>query len=291
MENSTSEKGRDFKCTLCPSSFRRKDVLTSHIRSHVREKGFECNQCTYKTGRSSSLGRHLKAVHERHTPFECSFPGCNYRAAHNQNLQRHCLTHVPDQSVRRPFQCTFEGCDYSATRKSHLGRHVQSRHNRNREKRFECSMCSAAFYSQRNLQAHVNEIHVKELMHSCNKCEYKSSHAGNVKEHMRRRHGDGRTEVIQKRSAHQSAKSTQRRRQETNPNNGTKLTSSDELAPVPRPAGTKHKMKTAGKSKLQDALGNSLSIFTCTLCNFIANNEQQALEHSAFYKDHVLLPK
>ena len=142
MANSTSGKGRDFKCTLCPSSFRRKDHLTRHIRSHVKEKVFECNQCTYKTGHSSHLGRHVKAVHERLTPFQCSFPGCNYKASRNGDLQKHRRTHETDPSVRRPFPCTFEGCDYSATQKVNLERHIQRRHNGSCEKSFVCFICA-----------------------------------------------------------------------------------------------------------------------------------------------------
>ena len=167
MANSTSGKGRDFKCTLCPSSFRRKGDLNRHIRSHTKEKGFECNQCTYKTGRSSDLSRHVKAVHEKLTPFQCSFPGCNYKASQRADFQRHRLTHETDPSVRRPFPCTSEGCDYSVTRKGSLESHIQRRHNSSREKSFVCSMCSAAFDTQSYLWKHIQTIQSKHTMVQC----------------------------------------------------------------------------------------------------------------------------
>ena len=156
MESRTSGKRRDFKCTLCPSLFNRKSNLPRHIQCHVKQKGFECNQCTYKTGDSSNLARHVKAVHERLTPFQCSFPGCNYKASQNGDLQKHRRTHETDQSLRRPFPCTFEGCDYSATQKGTLERHIQRRHNGSCEKGFVCSMCSAAYDSQNDLWIHIN---------------------------------------------------------------------------------------------------------------------------------------
>ena len=153
MEKGTSGKVSNFQCSLCPSRFNRKSSLTRHIQCHVKEQILECNQCAYATGDRSDLARHVKAVHEELTPFKCTFPGCSYKSAKGLNLQRHRPTHETHPSVRRPFPCTFEGCDYRATQKHNLGRHIQSRHNDNRAKSFVCSLCSAAFYDQGNLQA------------------------------------------------------------------------------------------------------------------------------------------
>ena len=190
MSEPKSERKRNFQCPLCPSSFYRKGDLTQHIRRHLKEKAFPCNQCSYSTWTSSNLCRHVKAVHEELAPFECSFSSCNYRTVHNGHLQRHHRTHSTDPLSKRPFPCDFDGCDYRATQKATLTRHIRSRHSENREKNFDCSLCPRRFYEKSDLQRHINEIHLKETTYSCSKCPYKSSRQCQVSAHLQAVHGE-----------------------------------------------------------------------------------------------------
>ena len=189
MSEPKSERKRNFQCPLCPSSFYRKGDLTQHIRRHLKEKAFPCNQCSYSTWTSSNLCRHVKAVHEELAPFECSFSSCNYRTVHNGHLQRHHRTHSTDPLSKRPFPCDFDGCDYRATQKATLTRHIRRRHSENREKNFDCSLCPRRFYEKSDLQRHINEIHLKETTYSCSKCPYKSSRQCQVSAHLQAVHG------------------------------------------------------------------------------------------------------
>lgn len=50
-----------FRCTICRSSFTRKEHLQRHERSHNRERPFACSMCGKQFGRKDLLTRHVKS--------------------------------------------------------------------------------------------------------------------------------------------------------------------------------------------------------------------------------------
>ena len=160
MEEPKSSTGRDLQCPLPPSSFHHERDLDVH--SHLRAKVHTRSQWSCATCDGSVLSRHVMAVHQKLTPFKCSFPSCSYPTAQRGNLRCHQRLHSTDPMTRRPFPCNFPGCDYRATLKFNLTAHIQSRHRGNRARTFGCSSCPAKFYYARHLRSHINAIHVKE---------------------------------------------------------------------------------------------------------------------------------
>ena len=190
MSEPTHRRKRDFQCSFCQSSFYHKGHLNTHTKRHLKEKALTCDQCSYATCDSSDLARHVKTVHQKLTPFKCSFSGCNYSTARSGNLKRHHLTHGADPLSRRQLLCDFDGCDYRATQKATLTRHIRSRHNENHEKTFHCSLCPATFYEKVHLRRHIDETHVKQKVHICRKCNYKSTNQSNFNRHLKIVHCD-----------------------------------------------------------------------------------------------------
>ncbi|KAI8633680.1 hypothetical protein F5Y19DRAFT_470922 [Xylariaceae sp. FL1651] len=63
-----------YKCSKCPSSFKRSENLKRHQRGHDGSKKFMCSVCSKSFARSDILGRHA-AVHITHEPRN----GCHYK--------------------------------------------------------------------------------------------------------------------------------------------------------------------------------------------------------------------
>ena len=217
MEKPATRQRRNFHfCSLCPSSFPTKTNLARHIRGHIKEKIYGCDQCEHRTHDSSALAIHVKAIHEKLTPFRCSFPACNYSAAQRKDLPKHLRTHQTDPLLRRPFPCSFAGCDYRAARKSHLESHAQNRHNENRARDFVCAMCSAAFYDKLSLRAHIKVIHVKVGILVCSQCEYKSMYPQSFRKHLSLVHSNiGGKEAEENPKRRQPTKSSSQQMKET----------------------------------------------------------------------------
>ena len=66
MEEVTSENR--FQCQLCLKTFKRKDHLANHERTHTEERPFQCEICNKAFARKDNLDKHRR-IHEKH--FEC----------------------------------------------------------------------------------------------------------------------------------------------------------------------------------------------------------------------------
>ena len=71
------------------------------------------------------------------------------------------------------YKCSFPGCDYRAALTNSLKTHVDVLHNPGRTRGFKCSMCPSKFYTQRVLEEHISR-HVREMIFSCNYCDFKT---------------------------------------------------------------------------------------------------------------------
>ena len=120
-------------------------------------------------------------------PWECSHPGCRYRAKLKSNLNAHLKLHDPNLELRKPFVCTFQECDFRASTKKELKCHVDRRHTSNRTRDFPCALCLSRFYTKNELNQHF-QSHVKEKRFACDFCNYKAHAAPSLRVHMRNVH-------------------------------------------------------------------------------------------------------
>ncbi|KAJ6662341.1 hypothetical protein lerEdw1_012505 [Lerista edwardsae] len=87
-------------CNVCSKTFRRKDYLRSHQKTHATEREvFKCPRegCgrTYTT--VFNLQSHILSFHEETRSFTCDHPGCGRIFAMKQSLARHAVMHDPDK--------------------------------------------------------------------------------------------------------------------------------------------------------------------------------------------------
>ena len=85
MDNKSSNSSKQdyivgHTCPICGIQSKRKSVLIFHLRTHSREKPFECDLCGKIFPFSSSLTTHMR-IHTGEQPFKCEV--CSKRF--NQN--------------------------------------------------------------------------------------------------------------------------------------------------------------------------------------------------------------
>jgi len=151
---------RPFICDVpsCSKSYKKKSHLKNHVDSTHNNIKFSCTLCDAHLSTQSSLRRHYKNIHERETPFACSFEDCNARF-HSEDL---LLKHSSEHSGLLPYGCSYDGCDKRFFFPVQLRNHVTNVH----EKIHYCSSCSESFDSKVDLSVHV-ELHNAKLP-----CEY-----------------------------------------------------------------------------------------------------------------------
>ncbi|XP_057563200.1 transcription factor IIIA [Hippopotamus amphibius kiboko] len=90
----------DITCDVCQKTFKRKDFLKQHMRTHAPERDV-CRCPRDGCGRTYTtvfnLQSHILSFHEERRPFVCEHAGCGKTFAMKQSLGRHAVVHDPDK--------------------------------------------------------------------------------------------------------------------------------------------------------------------------------------------------
>jgi len=143
----------------CKSTFAEKYSFERHIKSvHNREKPYECTQCLKKFSDKSNMKKHTESVHNGEKPYECS--QCLKKCSEKTNLRKHIeLVH----KKLRPYQCAQ--CLKKFGLKQMLTKHIGNVHNK--EKPYACPQpgCAKMFGQKDNLRRHMRKVHYIEKPH------------------------------------------------------------------------------------------------------------------------------
>lgn len=130
------KKGPVIPCEQCDRQFTCKSLFTEHMRRHLGERPYKCDQCLKAYGTKGTLKAHVEMVHEGEKPFKCDIcPKSFYRKT---DLERHKLLHTGE----KPFKCEFCAMDFVTS--SNLIKHVRCHTG---EKPYICDICAKAFIS------------------------------------------------------------------------------------------------------------------------------------------------
>ena len=141
-------KKASVKCETCDKSFRDKNTLEVHERSHTGDRPFKCKTCLKRFLVLYHLKRHEAVVHSKgNIPFECQF--CKKPFYDRRDMTRHERIH----SKEKPYQCS--SCKTSFTSFNSLQIHTLI--HRGKE-RFSCEVCYKGFSRKSHLERH-NSIH------------------------------------------------------------------------------------------------------------------------------------
>ena len=142
---------RSYVCEACGRSFKKKERLMLHERTHTGERPYECETCGRRFSLAGNLRRHLP-LHSGQKPFMCELCGRTFiRRAY---LEDHLAVHV----TAHPYACSL--CPKRFNSGGQLRLHFRYVHDRSstaaaNRKWYPCEVCNKNFSSKGNLRTHL----------------------------------------------------------------------------------------------------------------------------------------
>ncbi|XP_023239756.1 zinc finger protein 62 homolog [Centruroides sculpturatus] len=161
-----------FVCGYCNKSFKTKNMLKAHSKTHIEK----CNICKKELLSKTSLICHQR-THYDVKPYLCKV--CSRRFISNSELKRHQSTHNKDN-----LRYVCEICKKGFYDKSRFLRH-QPVHEK---KEHLCIYCKGRFKTEIKLKLHLQfsclEIHSKQLPYQCNVCKRTYVNSYDLEQHL-----------------------------------------------------------------------------------------------------------
>jgi len=114
-------KSRPYKCTQCPSAFKKSSHLKQHLRSHTGDRPYKCFQCYRNFISSGVLKNHIK-THEGVRAHKCT--ECQLTFTTNGSLKRHM---VSVHSELRSYVCPY--CHKTFKTSVQCRKHIKTHRN------------------------------------------------------------------------------------------------------------------------------------------------------------------
>lgn len=138
---------KEYKCSQCEFSTKRKWNLDIHIRAHSGERSFECEYCEKRFKRKPHLKHHMISVHSELFEFHCSKCRLGFQ-------EKSLLTSHETHCSKKQFVCDY--CNGVFDHKGHFTNHIRTHSN---EMPFHCFDCKKGFARKANLNRHIKCCH------------------------------------------------------------------------------------------------------------------------------------
>nr|XP_016933273.1 gastrula zinc finger protein XlCGF46.1 isoform X1 [Drosophila suzukii] len=90
---------KNYSCPYCGLKKTTKNELRLHINFHTLEKTWSCKECPKVCNSSTSLNKHVRAIHEKARDYACNY--CEKRFATSGTRKYHEMTHTGEKN----FEC------------------------------------------------------------------------------------------------------------------------------------------------------------------------------------------
>ena len=166
---------KEFKCDICNSgvSYKRKELLNSHIENVHDNVIYKCELCQKQLKSKSSLRQHKKSVHEIIRSYKCDTCDMAFK------LKKHLNAHIYSLHERTgPSKCIQCGKEFKST--TGLYQHIKTIHEKTK---FICHNCDKTYATSSGLRYHQKVEHEK-MEYTCEECRKKFSHIILFKNHI-----------------------------------------------------------------------------------------------------------
>lgn len=170
------------QCSICNKIFVSQKYYNSHLQRHMtrfklthRKARETCSFCESECLTKNKLSVHVNKVHLQIKPYSCDM--CERKFYTKFNLTNHKKLH----SLKSKEKCEFCGANMKCRRDLviHVRRHMGFRPH-------ACFLCIEAFYSERELNCHMNKLHGGKVI--CNICKTVFLKKSELKFHNRTSH-------------------------------------------------------------------------------------------------------
>ncbi|KAK4299050.1 hypothetical protein Pmani_027369 [Petrolisthes manimaculis] len=169
-----------YQCRVCGRGFSQEAGAREHERRHALGE-LQCPACPLRFSHLSHLHQHTRTHHPNFTNFPCQY--CGSVTPTVDALHSHIKVHHGDRLGLPPaFRC------HQCQQTFHTGKALASHRSSRHPGTVECSLCGTRVGS-RYLSKHINAVHTKEKVHSCNQCGKHFYSRTSLTGHQKRQHG------------------------------------------------------------------------------------------------------
>ncbi|KAM6931173.1 zinc finger protein 131 isoform 3-T3 [Xenentodon cancila] len=194
VEVQFSQADNMFRCSKCDRSFKLYYHLKQHLKTHLGslEKPHVCSHCGKAYTREGALKQHISTFHfdleeaSRSQKPQKKVHVCEYCKKHFDHFG-HFKEHLRKHTGEKPYECP--DCHERFARNSTLKCHMAACQNgagakKGRKKLYECQVCSSVFNSWDNFKDHLVS-HTGDKPNHCTMCDMWFTHNKELKAHLK----------------------------------------------------------------------------------------------------------
>ncbi|CAL1527750.1 unnamed protein product [Lymnaea stagnalis] len=147
-----------FQCLICGQEFRFKSFMITHVRMHLNQRPYKCDQCPKRFFAHHMLKKHL----QNHTrPYKC--PVCekgfirrylmkdHFKKIHERESHVDLMKDITELYGQKLIQCDICGKTMKSYQKSLMQHHIRQHKD---VRPFACKFCKKSFTSENALKKH-----------------------------------------------------------------------------------------------------------------------------------------
>uniref|UniRef100_A0AAR5PSP1 Protein krueppel n=3 Tax=Dendroctonus ponderosae TaxID=77166 RepID=A0AAR5PSP1_DENPD len=176
----THTKERPFQCDQCEKSFSDKSNLNRHAKTHGADRPYQCSICLKGFLRMSSKELHVNTAHKTEKSFFCHKCGkaFKHQCFLNKHLKYHNKRKDEDKDDTKSYPC--EVCGHSLKTKASLTVHLRKH---GEPKSYLCTTCGKTYSTKAVLDNH-QKLHTGEMNFRCDICTRRFRFISTLKTHM-----------------------------------------------------------------------------------------------------------